>query len=123
MVSVLPKPTATIVKLDQARIQRQPPPRVRWPKDWGELRARILTRMSDRQHGTNMYTITRRDSGQEIKLLAFDGFDALVKFHGKLASRSFTCDQVDGKLRATHKHSGIEYVITAMESYFAAGDG
>ena len=91
--------------------------RTRYPTDWSQLRARILTRMSDPSIGGFMYTITRTDTGQACKLLANDAFDALLRFHGRSFTSRYLCDQIDGKLRASHKDSGIEYVVSAVEPY------
>ena len=104
---------------DLGPLPPRPGVRSRYPTVWGPLRARILTRMSDASVGSYMYTITRSDTGQSCKLLAFDALDALLKFHGRSFSSRYQCDQVDGRLRATHKESGLEYVITSVEPYFA----
>lgn len=92
--------------------------RSRYPKAWSQLRARILTRMSDASVGNFMYTITRTDTGQSCTLLAFDAFDALLKFHGLSFSNRYQCDQLDGRLRATHKDTGICYVISSVVPYY-----
>lgn len=92
--------------------------RARYPKGWSQLRARILTRMSDATVGSFMYTITRTDTGQACTLLAFDAFDALLKFHGLSFTSRYLCDQLEGRLRATHKDSGISYVISSVVPYF-----
>lgn len=96
--------------------------RARYPTNWGELRARILTRMSDAATGTLMYTITRTDTGQSCKLLADGAFDALLRFHGRSFTSRYQCDTLDGRLRATHKDSGIEYVVSHVEAYFEADE-
>ena len=96
--------------------------RARYPEDWTPLRQQILTRMSDTSMGQYMFTITRADTGQSGKLLAFDALDALLKFHGRAFSSRYQCDQVDCRLRATHKETGIEYVITSVEAYYPAHD-
>ena len=95
--------------------------REKYPRGWAQLRARILTRMSDASAGAYMYTITRTDTGQACTLLAFDAFDALLKFHGLSFSSRYQCDQLDGRLRATHKDTGIRYEITSVVPYFAKG--
>ena len=92
--------------------------RARYPKGWSQLRARILTRMSDATVGNFMYTIMRTDTKQSCTLLAFDAFDALLKFHGLSFTSRYQCDQLDGRLRATHKDSGICYVISSVVPYF-----
>ena len=97
--------------------------RARYPTGWPQLRARILTRMSDAKVGSFMYTITRVDTGQACTLLAFDAFDALLKFHGLSFSSRYECAQLEGRLRATHKDTGIGYEITSVVPYFAKGDG
>ena len=93
--------------------------RTRYPMGWPQLRARILTRMSDASVGAFMYTITRTDTQQACTLLAFDAFDALLKFHGLSFSSRYQCDQLEGRLRATHKDTGIRYEITSVVPYFA----
>ena len=92
--------------------------RARYPRGWSQLRARILTRMSDASVGSFMYTITRSDTGQSCTLLAFDAFDALLKFHGMSFSSRYQCDQLDGRLRATHKDTGIGYVVSSVVPYY-----
>lgn len=92
--------------------------RSRYPRGWSQLRARILTRMSDASIGSFMYTITRSDTGQSCTLLAFDAFDALLKFHGRSFTSRYQCDQLDGRLRATHKDTGISYVISSVVPYY-----
>ncbi|MDH3714861.1 MAG: hypothetical protein OET44_13570, partial [Gammaproteobacteria bacterium] len=92
--------------------------RARYPRGWSQLRARILTRMSDATVGRFMYTITRTDTGQACTLLAFDAFDALLKFHGLSFTSRYQCDQLEGRLRATHKDSGICFVISSVVPYF-----
>ena len=92
--------------------------RSRYPRSWSQLRARILTRMSDATIGSFMYTIMRTDTKQSCTLLAFDAFDALLKFHWLSFTSRYQCDQLDGHLRATHKDSGICYVISSVVPYF-----
>ena len=96
--------------------------RARYPLRWSQLRTRILTRMSDAAIGSYMYTILRTDTQQACTLLAFDAFDALIKFHGRSFSSRYICDQVDGKLRARHKDTGIEYIISSVVPYYDEKD-